>query len=165
MTVCAQQDSATEGVSIPAEANRQTELIFIVPGDAVGKGRPRACRAGKGIRMYTPAKTASYEQLVQQYAVSCNGVRPLNGPLSIRLDIGVSVPASWSKKRRREALAGTERPAKKPDIDNIIKAVCDSLNGITYTDDAQIVEVSARKFYTDEPSTRVTLMQIPGEGI
>lgn len=165
MTVCAQQDSATQGVSIQEGANLPVCLMFIVPGDAVGKGRPRACRIGKGIRMYTPAKTASYEQLVQHYAISCNGSKPLEGPLSIDLSIGVSVPASWSKRRKADALAGRERPAKKPDVDNIIKAICDSLNGITYHDDAQIVEVSARKFYADEPVTRVTVAQIPGEGI
>ena len=36
-------------------------LVFQVPGEPVGKGRPRFTRQG---RAYTPAKTAKYENLV-----------------------------------------------------------------------------------------------------
>lgn len=35
--------------------------MFQVPGEPVGKGRPRFTRQG---RAYTPAKTAKYENLV-----------------------------------------------------------------------------------------------------
>ena len=139
-----------------------TEIVFVVPGDAVGKGRPRAARTRAGVRMYTPAKTEQYERLVQHYAMSCNGMRLLEGPLQIELDVGVSIPASWSNKRKAAAKAGREMPAKKPDADNILKAICDSLNGIAYRDDAQIVRVVLGKRYMDEPQTMVAIKQIGG---
>ena len=53
-------------------------------------------------------------------------------------------------------------PAKKPDADNILKAICDSLNGIAYRDDAQIVRVVMGKRYMDEPKTMVAIKQIGG---
>ena len=40
-------------------------IAFEIPGPPVGKGRPRAFRAGAGVRMFTPEKTASYESLVK----------------------------------------------------------------------------------------------------
>ncbi|MEM5617407.1 RusA family crossover junction endodeoxyribonuclease [Pseudomonas aeruginosa] len=35
--------------------------MFTVPGEPVGKGRPRIGRVAGHARMFTPAKTANYE--------------------------------------------------------------------------------------------------------
>lgn len=37
-------------------------------------------------------------------------------------------------------LAGEIRPTKKPDMDNVVKIIADSLNNLAYYDDTQIVE-------------------------
>ena len=42
-------------------------------------------------------------------------------------------------------LNGELLPAKKPDIDNIVKAVLDALNEVAYRDDTQVVELQVRK--------------------
>ena len=41
------------------------------------------------------------------------------------------------------------RPDKKPDMDNILKAVLDALNKVAYEDDKQVVELIGRKYYTE----------------
>lgn len=46
------------------------------------------------------------------------------------------------------------------DLDNIIKSVADSLNGIAYKDDSQIVEVVSKKYYSDKPRVEVILEDI-----
>ena len=46
---------------------------------------------------------------------------------------------------------GLLRPTTKPDIDNVIKAVLDGLNGVAYADDSQVVALSASKCYSDDP--------------
>jgi Holliday junction resolvase RusA-like endonuclease len=61
--------------------------------------------------------------------------------------IAVPIPASYSKKRSAACLDGSERPCKKPDIDNIVKAYLDSMNGIVYKDDTQVVSLHATKVY------------------
>ncbi|WP_320408270.1 RusA family crossover junction endodeoxyribonuclease [Paraclostridium bifermentans] len=38
-----------------------------------------------------------------------------------------------------------------------MKAIADSLNGIAYKDDAQIVEVVSKKFYSERPRVEVTI--------
>ena len=43
-------------------------------------------------------------------------------------------------------------PLKKPDIDNCIKVILDSLNGIAYKDDSQVVSLKIEKYYADKPS-------------
>lgn len=133
-------------------------ITFTVPGDPVGKGRPRATTIGGHARMYTPAKTAAYEELVAVYASAAMKKAPLlEHPVRLHLGIYCKVPGTWSKKRRADALAGIERPAKKPDIDNIVKALADGMNGIVYVDDSQIVELACSKWYALEPYVSVSV--------
>ncbi|WP_163360796.1 RusA family crossover junction endodeoxyribonuclease, partial [Klebsiella aerogenes] len=49
--------------------------------------------------------------------------------------------------RKTAALLGLLKPTSKPDIDNLLKAVADGMNGIVYADDAAIVSFSCSKVY------------------
>ena len=60
-----------------------------------------------------------------------------------------------SKKFKEAALASKERPTKKPDADNIVKAILDALNGLMYKDDSCIVELHCIKYYSDVPRVEV----------
>ena len=51
-------------------------------------------------------------------------------------------------------------PMVKPDTDNIAKSILDSLNGIAYKDDKQVVELIVYKFYNDVPYVNVTIEEI-----
>ena len=119
-------------------------IRFIVPGEARGKGRPRFARRGNFVKTYTDDKTASYENLVKLAAQSAmNTLAPLQNALHAEIDVAVIVPASWSKKKRTEALSGVLRPTSKPDLDNVAKALLDAMNGICYLDDKQVVSICA----------------------
>ena len=121
------------------------QLSFTVPGEPVGKGRPRAFRAGAGIRMHTPAKTASYENKVALFAVSAlQGLRmDADAPYRVTIRAFLGMPASLSAKKR-DAMEGTAC-LKKPDADNIAKAVCDALNGVIWKDDSQVFDIRVVK--------------------
>ena len=55
---------------------------------------------------------------------------------------------------------GFELPTKKPDTDNIAKIILDSLNGIAYHDDAQIVRLTVQKSYSREPRVLVEISEV-----
>ena len=138
------------------------KIEFFVPGAPVGKGRPRAARRGAGVVMLTPDKTAGYEALVA--AAASNAMRaeagPLfTGPLEAVLEMRIPIPASWSKAHKAAALAGTELPTSKPDIDNVVKAILDACNGVVFRDDAQVVMLVATKAFSDEPGVRVVIRE------
>lgn len=136
-------------------------VIFTVPGEPQGKGRPRACVRGGKAATYTPQKTASYEGLIAVSAQSAMGVRtPFAGACAVDLDILVSVPASWSKKKRALALNGCLHPTKKPDVDNVEKAIFDGMNGVVWRDDVQAVDVVKRKRYAETPGVHVQVVEI-----
>lgn len=133
-------------------------ISFFVPGPPVGKGRPKATTINGHARMYTPAKTVSYEGLVAMAARDAMAGRPpLQGPVVLVLDVHMPVAASWSRKARAAALADVTPPTKKPDSDNVLKAVCDAINGIVWVDDVQVVDVVLRRRYREIPGVRVEI--------
>lgn len=139
-------------------------VSFVVPGEAVGKGRPRVSTIGGHARMFTPAKTANYETLIALAAQAAMQDRELiAGPVLLEMKIFVSVAASWSKKKTAEALRGEVMPTKKPDADNVLKAICDGINGIVFKDDVQVVNVSMSKRFGETPGVLVRVIPLEGK--
>lgn len=136
-------------------------LNFDIPGVPVGKGRPRAAARGKHIQLYTPEKTASYEGVVALAArQAMAGALLLEGPVATTLEIRLPIPRSWSKRKQADALAGIEYPTKKPDADNVVKAIFDALNGVVWHDDTQVVEIVVRKRYAAVPGVGVAISRV-----
>ena len=137
-------------------------IRFTIPGTPQGKGRAKATHIpGLGTRMYTPAKTVAYEGLIAHIAqAAMAGRAPLECPVHVELLIRCAVPASWSMKKQRQALAGEIIPTIKPDADNILKAVCDACNGVVWRDDVQAADGCWRKRYHATPGVIVTIEPI-----
>ena len=63
----------------------------------------------------------------------------------------------WTIAKPRSTPKRVTRPTKKPDTDKLLRAVLDSLTGIGYEDDAQVVRVIAEKQYGMPERTTVTV--------
>jgi Holliday junction resolvase RusA-like endonuclease len=85
------------------------------------------------------------------------GRPPIDRPVIVMMAAVFDIPKSFSKKRRAAALEGGEFPAKKPDLDNILKALTDAMNGVVVKDDCQIVSVRSSKVYGPAPLVSVTV--------
>lgn len=127
-------------------------IKFSYHGEAVGKGRPRYARRGNSIIAYTPEKTKEFEEAIKFEFLKSNSERlpvyPKEKALYVNLYVGCDIPKSYSKKKREACLNYEILPTKKPDADNIIKAVLDALNGSAYEDDSQVIQVMCVKYYT-----------------
>lgn len=131
-------------------------VCFTVLGEPRGKGRPRFAR--KTGRAYTPERTAAYESLIaMEYRRQVGAAPVLDGCVALRVDAYFGIPKSGTKARRERMERGELRPVKRPDADNILKAVADALNGVAYRDDAQIVACSLEKRYSSTPRLEVTV--------
>lgn len=121
---------------------------FTIPGEPVGKGRPRFGRTKNGgVHTYTPDKTAKYESLVTRCYRAAIGYTVKHAPVGVEIDAYFTIPKSYSRKRVQDITEERELPMKKPDCDNIVKVILDALNGVAYTDDKQVVDVRCRKRY------------------
>ena len=121
------------------------QVSFTIPGRIRGKGRPRFSRAAGVIHTYTDEKTASSEAMVKTIAaLAMRGRSILQGPLGLKILVFQRPAESWSKKRK----AAAKWIVGKPDCDNQIKLLCDSMNGIVWADDAQVAQISFERRYS-----------------
>ncbi|MFZ9264978.1 MAG: RusA family crossover junction endodeoxyribonuclease [Polynucleobacter sp.] len=130
---------------------------FTIEGEPVPKGRPRFTRQG---RTYTPKKTKDYESIVADAAKRAMGSsEPLETAVKAYIHVTYTVPASYPKKRTEACLDGSEKYTKKPDLDNVVKAITDGMNGIVYKDDSQITHLSATKVYGTQNMVQVMIVE------
>lgn len=125
--------------------------IITIPGEAVPKGRPKFTRQG---RAYTPAKTRKYENLVKKH-IMLQGGKPVDYPVEVTIRIYRSIPKSFSKKKREQAINNEVVPDTRPDLDNYIKALLDASNGLLFQDDNQVVKLVASKHYAKMPYAEI----------
>ena len=133
---------------------------FKIPGKAQAKQRPRMGRSGI---VYTPKETLVYENYVKMcysdYARQFEWL-PYENQVRAEIDVLVAVPKSDSKTKKKAKIEGMIRPTVKPDCDNSAKSILDSLNGLAYQDDKQVVELSIKKYYAENAEVRVRLTEV-----
>lgn len=111
-------------------------------GRAIPQARVRYMRNG---HIYTPPRTKEYREAFSAVAREQYTAEPLTEPLRVFILISMTPPESWSDRKKGKAFG---KPiGKKPDVDNLAKAICDSLNGIVWHDDGQIAELFIVKSY------------------
>lgn len=109
------------------------------------KGRHRSFVRNGRMIFHPDPDTKVFETSVKTLAQFKWGARPLLlRPLRMTLIFKLTKPGKGKKGSKMD------EPAVTPDLDNLIKAVTDALNGIVYRDDAQICELSAKKIYVLE---------------
>lgn len=134
-------------------------IRFCVHGAPVGKARPRVTKSGHA---YTPQKTKDYEAIVRACYQSQvgRGRFPAGVPLTVKITAEFPIPKSTGKKRAA-ALLGRWH-TKKPDADNVAKAILDALNGVAYPDDSAVARLVVEKTYSDQPCVLVAIVgEIP----
>ena len=131
-------------------------MKLVIPGEPVAQGRPRVTKFGT----YDPEKSKDYKAYVKLLASQKNLAARLSGPLNVKITAVFAIPRSKSKKFKAAALALKELPTKKPDADNVAKIVCDSVNGILWDDDCQIVELSVKKIYGEAPRVEMEVEEV-----
>ncbi len=129
-------------------------LVFEVNTKPVPQARPRFFVRHKGnghfVGAYDPDRCKTFKEAIAWHARTAalkQGLRkPVEGPISINLIFRMG-----NGKGRYHI--------KRPDIDNLAKAVKDALKGVVYVDDCQIVEAHLFKRYGG-PQIRIEVTSI-----
>ena len=136
-------------------------IAFEIPGVPVAKGRPKFARRGNFVRAYTPDKTAAAEQTLAARALPFRPKTPITEAICLEAEFVMPIPKGKSQKWRNGAAANAIPHVSRPDLDNLIKLLKDSLNGIFWLDDSQIYSVQATKVYGEFPRTIVRVTEKP----
>ena len=114
----------------------------------------RNARAPLGVTTshYEPENVRDWKRTVQGQVLPHRPPAPVEGPLAVTLTFHLPRPVSLPKR----VLAHT----KKPDLDNLVKAIKDALRGVVYRDDAQIVQLIATKAYDPSPGVGIAVEHI-----
>lgn len=137
-------------------------ITVVLPGEPVAQGRPRAFKTPAGfIRTYDPAKSRNWKATAQEHMRSAMGDRPpLAGPCACEITAVFTCPKSeW---RKREPL-GRRPHAKRPDGENVAKAVLDAATGVLWLDDAQVARLLVVKIIGaqgEAPSVEVAVREL-----
>jgi len=133
-----------------------SDLTLTIPGEPMGKGRPRWAKWGA----YTDKKTVNYEtQIRERFSSEYPNFIPLEGSLRLEVWAFHTIPKSKSKKIAFSMEMGRIRPAKRPDADNILKICLDALQTLAYKNDSQVVEIEIHKWYSKMPRLEISIIK------
>lgn len=126
--------------------NVEKRLIeFVVPSIPIAQSRARATSIGGHARVYEPkdSPVSAFKACVRLAASGAFQGAPLQGPLRVDCLFVFPRPKAMIWKSRDMPRV---RHIKKPDNDNLLKSVCDALNGLVWQDDCQACEMVATKW-------------------
>ena len=133
----------------PADATGPTGFSFTVPGIPTPWARTGG---GKTVARFTPAKQGNAAGAIKLLcSAAMRGARPFEGPVRLTVTAAYPWPKSWSARKR----AAQGWKTSRPDVDNLVKLIADSLNGVAWLDDAQIAEEHICKIYDFRPGLLV----------
>ena len=139
------------------QTSKRALIDFIIEGKPKPLQRHRATRRGI---MYDPSKKDKADFLTR--CLEFAPKTPLEGALWIELVFSMPRPKSHYRTGKNAGKLKEGSPTmhtKKPDLDNLVKFVCDAIDRKFYLDDAQITRIQAVKIYAEQPSTEITIME------
>jgi len=144
------------------------KLYFTVPDIPRPKDRPRARIVRprfkpESVSFYNTKEVERAEDNIRSrasIAMMGQGVEKFTTAISVAITFFVPIPKSFSGVRRGKANGNEILPVTKPDLDNYVKLVMDAMNKVVYQDDNLVVDISAKKRYSDNPGTVVSIEEI-----
>lgn len=186
----AQQSTLTKRTVIKAINSQRKTLIFTKTKDTVKSVKNKDCvniaQGGKTgakflmLKLFIPlppmgaVRTTQKQKYVDERAKKYFTYKhhiafltkqhlkvPTKNPVLVDLTFYMPIPNSWSKKKKEYYNGKIHK--SKPDIDNLIKGVFDSLNKIAWKDDNQVYEVHSKKTYSYNPGIGIEIWDLKEE--
>lgn len=125
-------------------------IRFEVQGHPAPQGSKR--HVGNGRMVEQSKAVAPWRQNVKAAAQAAMGwgqQSPLAGPVAMSVVFALPKPASAPKRKRTW-------PARRPDLDKLLRSTLDALTGVVFADDGQVIGLQATKTYVNEGTYLVT---------
>ena len=131
------------------------EIRFTAFGRAQSQGSKNAFKSGNRVVLVEASKGLKPWRSVvalaaKEVMLDVQDMSLIEGPVSVEL-LFQFVPGKTVKRKHMTT---------KPDIDKTARAILDSLTGVVWRDDAQVVELRARKSYGPVDLVQVTVTEL-----
>jgi Holliday junction resolvase RusA-like endonuclease len=125
------------------------KIDFFVAGIPKAQPRVKAFVRGGHAGVYTPDSAESWKQAVRQEAAANAPESVIAAPIRVHLEFFLKRPKAHFGREGYPKPNHPNAHAKKPDLDNLIKAVTDAITDTKkiWLDDSQICEITATKTY------------------
>ena len=133
-------------------------IEFRVPGVAAPQGSKKAfrTRSGRIALVESCSRVKPYRATVALAAREVWAEGATHGTVGVSIAFTFKRPASHYNAKG-VLRAGVATHPGKPDIDKLCRAVLDSLTGIIYADDSQVVSLVATKSYGNTAESRISI--------
>ena len=136
------------------------ELHFVAYGTPQPQGSAKAfVRGNRAYITSANPKMRPYRHTLTQVATEVLQRHNIPTPLCPRPE-AVEVSVLWTLAKPKSTPKRVVHPTKKPDVDKLLRAVLDSLTGVAYEDDSQVVRGSIEKEYGSPEKTTVTVRKL-----
>ena len=137
------------------------QIKLVVLGEPKAQTRHRHFKRGKFSGNYDPSADdkQTFASILQQQAPK----EPISAPISLEVVFYMGRPKNHYKSGKNSEMLKDTAPeyhSGRPDLDNMVKFVQDSLNTIYYKDDALISQITAKKIYSENPRTEITITKL-----
>lgn len=128
-------------------------MRYVIMGDPVPLARPRFSR-GRVYDKQRNLKLVAGINLRNQH----NNTPLLAGPLHLDAEFHMKIPV-----KGKHARLDNRYHIYRPDVDNLLKFICDISQGIIFKDDSEVSSISIAKRYAIEPRTEFEFIEIDTE--
>lgn len=142
-------------MTAPTLPAADTSVRFFVPGKAAPQGSKR--HVGRGILVESSKEVGPWRERVALAAYEAMAGRPLfGGAVTVSLNFVMPRPKSAPKTR-------TPAAVKRPDVDKLARAVLDALTDVSFSDDSQVIGLSAYKRLAEVGETAGVEIRVEGD--
>ena len=124
-------------------------MVFDI--DPCPASRPRVSRWST----YYPKKYTQFKKDMLALTSELD-VTPTENLVAMGMVFNIKMPTAWAKKKKQEQ--NGQYCDNNVDLDNYQKAVLDSLNGVLYLDDRQVVKIMTVKRWSDTPNIKIEMI-------
>lgn len=112
-------------------------------------GNGRMIESSKALRPWRRHVTETVTQALGDWELT-------KDPIKVKIYFQLQRPESVSNPKRK---SWREHPIVKPDLDKLARAILDSLTGVVYVDDSQVIKLTVEKQYVEALPTTTIIVE------
>ena len=147
--------------------------MFLIPFEPKPQSRPRATIRGRHAGMYEVPEMMKWRKQVTDYIKENYNGRYFDGTIRVDVVFYMKAPQNVSKRPSERSkdkakqlysryISESLEHITKPDLDNLIKSLFDSISKseIVWSDDNIVCDLRARKLYSPNPRIEIEIEEI-----